>query len=524
MKKKILKFEDAREKIIRAVDMIADPVRQTMSPKGSNVLFEDANGSQIVSNDGVTIANHITSSDEIENAIIEVIKTSAQKTNTGAGDGTSTNILLTQNLIKSGMKLIDEGHNRMILKGKFERFGEKLKQRLSKLSINVHGDKDLMNIARISANNDNEIAENVVNIVKTAGLNGMVFIKPYHKTETEIVKDSGYKIDSGYYSPELCPQGSFSVSYENVPVLITDKKLYYAEEAETILKVAVKSGFKSIVIVAKDFIGQAPNYFIANHTKGIINVLLVKDSEATDKDTSSLSDLALYVDGKLITDKTGRLVNNIEAKDFVMVRKVFSDPTKTIIIPKNKPTKALKERIKAIETKKEETESDKKLEKRLSALTNGTVTVKVGGKTPIEVNEKIYRYEDAVNAVRAAMKDGYLVGGGLSILKAFVPEDHEEELRPLIRKYCEASIRQIAENCGEYPEYVLKNIDLKNNIGYNAVTSEFSNLLKDGVIDPYKVTEMAIDNSISVANMILTSGYIIVNEKEEKDEQKRHKN
>lgn len=510
MNKIILKYEDIKDEIKKAVDLIADPVRQTLSPLGGNVLYEDDNGDQHSTNDGVTIAKSISVENPIHNAVIEVVKQPALQTNSSVGDGTTTTILLSQVLIKESMKLLDDGMNRMILKGHLEDMATKLKDNLNKESKKIKGKDDMLKIARISANNDDKIAKDVVRVVEVAGQDGLVFIEPNHKPETELVEDSGFNIETELYK-DLVDNGAFVVRYDDIPVLVTDKRLYYKEEAETILRVAIKAGWTKVAIVARDFIGQAPNYFIGNHRNGNIKVLLVKDPKATEDDSTSLDDLAVYLGGTLLTEKAGKIVDKLKASDFVFAKKIVANPSKTVLVSGKSKNPKLVERIKNIREESDKHKDNKKLKSRLSALTTGTVTVKVGGRTPIETKERMFRYEDSVNATRAAIRDGYLVGGGLALLGAYKEGDHGV-MESVAKRLCEASVRQIAENCGKHQDTILSATKASKGWGYNAKTDKFSDLLKDGVIDPFKVTEMAVDNATSITIHLLTSGYLILND------------
>lgn len=519
MSKKVYKYSEIKDKIIHAIDTLAEPVIGTLSPMGANVICEDSNYNQFWTNDGYTIAKNISVSDEVENAIIEIIKHSSFKTNSEAGDGTTTSILYSQNLVKAGLKLIEDGWNPIKLKKEFDKFGEILKNRIAQNKYKILNDKDLLNIATISANNDTEVAKNIVKIIKVAGEDGMIFLEPNNKSTVEIIEDVGFHVQSGVVSPDLFSnKTTMSSVYENVPAIITDKRLYYSEESETILKAALEAGHTSLVIIARDFIGKSLDFFLANHTAGVIKLLLVKDPQCSDTSNESLVDLATYLGGKLISEKNGKIVNKITEKDFCLIKKIYSDRVKTIITPKNKTSKELADRITGLKKELEKNKENGVLKRRVSSLTNGMVTVKIGGHTPIEAQETMFRYEDAVNAVRVAIKDGYLVGGGTSILRAFNPKDYPQELVSTFKKYCEASVRQIAINCGKHPETVINTIleSKDKNFGYNALTDKYENILKSGVIEPYKVTEMAIDNSISVANVIVSSKFLIINEKEDK--------
>lgn len=524
MNKKVNKYSEVKDKILRAVDTITDPIRQTMSPKGRNVIYENAVGKYFVTNDGVTIAKEINVADPIENSIIEVIKGSALKTNTEAGDGTSTTILLSSILIKDGLRLLDEGWNGMDVVREYENFAKELKSKLKKEVRKIKDDNDLLFVSKISANNDDEIAKNVVRIIKTAGLDGQVILDRGYTVETEIIEDTGFVILGGMLSPELTNVSSgFFASYTDVPVLVTDKRLYYAQEAETILKTCLENGYREVVIVAQDFIGEALPFFVANHKKGTIKVLLVKDPDA--KEGHSLEDLATYLGGEVVSDKKGSIVDNLTIENFMISKRVISDNQKTVIMrDKEEANPGLTMRVSALkkELKKfgdEESKEHKTIKKRISSLTNGMVTLKVGGRTDLEIREKLFRYEDAISAARVAMMDGYLVGGGISIFNAYKKCKFKPELARVFKKYAEANIRQIAENCGLHPDTVVETIYNSDdeNIGYNALSGRYEDLLEAGVLDPYKVTEMAIDNSVSIANVIISSGYLIVNDNSEEN-------
>lgn len=523
--KQVFSYDQIREKIFKAVDTIADPIRQTLSPRGGNVIYTDALGSVNVTNDGVTIAKNLQVSDPVENAVIDIIRTASLRTNQSAGDATSTTVLLASILIKEGFRLIDAGWNGMDLKHEYDNFAERMVAELKKDARKAKSDKDLFYVANISSNNDAEIAENTVKTVKTTGVDGMVFIEPSNGAETETIEDTGFHVKAGMLAQEFRnSEKSFSAAYLNVPVLITDKRLYYQQEAETILSTVLKAGYKEVVIVAKDFIGESLPYFVANHNRGTVRVLLVKEPRAQENN-DTLEDLAIYLGGKVMSDKEGHFVDNLTIEDFAMARRVFSDAVKTIISREDEPNRALQARIAAIR-KESKKHGDKEnadavyLKERLASLTNGMVTIRVGGATPLEVNEKIFRYEDAVNATRAAMKDGYVVGGGLGLINAYRKCTWKNELNSVFRKVAYANLHQIATNCGLSPELVEDNVlamprnqkDEGLVIGFNAKTMMYDDLLEVGVVDPLKAEEMAIRNAVSVAGIIISSRYFVLNE------------
>jgi chaperonin GroEL len=524
MKTQVLRYKDIRDKILQAVDLISEPIRGTMSPKGNNVLFRNDMLGVESSNDGHRLAKMIQSNDQVVDLILDVIKNGSTRTNTEAGDATSTTILLSSILIKEGLKLVDEGWKPMDIKKELVKFREIILKNLKKESVKIMGDKDILNVAAISANNDYDIAKDILQTVKVAGLDGMVFLEGNNRPVTDIIEDTGFNVGSGMFSAEFRNNPrQFSAMHKNVPVLITDKRIYYKEEAETIIRVAAMNGHKNLVVIARDFIGEAVNVFRANHDEKF-QILLVKDNNCTDKDNESLKDLAAYTSGKLISEKNGSLVNKLKIDDYIVVDQVFSDATKTLISTKLSANKTCRDRVKAIKSELKKDKEDKVLNRRLASLTNGMVTLKIGGATPIEMGEKIYRYEDAINATRAAMRDGTLVGGGVALRNSFKPKQHNQELLSMFKKYCEANMRQIASNCGEDPNEIIGLVseNKQKNSGYNALTGEIEDLAEAGVLDAYKAVEMAVTNSVSVANEIISSNFLIVPDvSEEKDNNKK---
>lgn len=528
MFKQISHYSEVEDKIIRAIDTITDPIRQTLSPRGGNVIFESDNGEITVTNDGVTIAKSIRIDEPFGNAIISIVKEAALKTNTKAGDGTSTTILFSSVMTKGGLRLVRDGMNQREVVDWYREFAIELKESLSKLKQKIKTDEDLFSVACISANNDKVIAADVVKIVRTAGEDGFIFMEPSNTADTEIIEDTGFIVNAGLFRPELANNMGIA-NFVDVPVLITDKRLYYAEEAETILNLCLQNGLKELVIVAHDFIGEALPFFVANHMKGAVRLILVKDPLIEANAGATLEDLASYLDGSVITEKNGAIVDRLKVEDLCYAKKVYSDGAQTVIVRDDETSnKRLNDRVKGIkaELKKfgdDGNEAKSVLQKRLASLTNGIVTIRIGGRTPIEVKEKRYRYEDAINAGRAAVKDGFLVGGGVSILNAYMEIhkrwDKTPEVQKVFRSLAEASIRQIAENSGLDGNTVLMATLIgkrKNkNYGFNALTQEYGDLLKEGVIDPYTVTEMAIDNAVSIASQIVSSRYLIVNQKDD---------
>jgi len=346
--KDIFSYEVARDSIIAGIDKIAEPVVQTLSPKGRNVFYEDSNGFPQVTNDGVTIAKQIDLEDPVENLIAQAVKQGALATNRVAGDGTTTTTLFIQTLVKEGFKLIDAGWNPMVLKKEIEKGSELLLEAIKGLVLKVKTDKDLEYIAGISANNDTEIAKNVVEIVKTVGETGNVVIDSNPKETSEVIKEQGFLHYSGMAFPEFSNQkGKQMANYEDVKILITDKRIYYDTEAIAIMSIVKKAGFSDVVIVAREFIGKAPAAFITNHMENTINVLLIKDPSVGDVYRDNLEDLADYLGCKVFSERSGSLVDNLTIDAFGTAKKVICDQYKTLFVPQ-KSGVGLKLRIESL--------------------------------------------------------------------------------------------------------------------------------------------------------------------------------
>jgi len=524
MSRKVLKYDDVVQELSQAIETIAGPVVQTLSPKGGNVMFNDGT---IISNDGISIARSIRVADYFQDSIIRTIRESCVRTNSEAGDGTTTSILLTSVMLKEGMRLKSEGFNGMEITRTLREASKKLLGRIKEQARVIKDDKELFNVARISANNDDKIAKTVVDTVKVAGLDGMVFIEPNNKPEDEIESNVGFNIKAGMFRPEFRTHG-FAAMYSKVPVLITDKRLYYKAEAEAILRSVYDAGYKEVVVVARDFLGDCLNFLTVNHTGGAFKVLLIKEPDATDQSYESLEDLAAYLDSRVVTEKAGNLVDNITIKDFAIADRVFSDGQKSLLSKENKK-KANPQLVNLLDSLRKELAKkpkDKDIERRIANLTSGMATIKVGAATQQEMQERIYRFEDSVNATRAAMRHGYLPGGGIAIMNAFNDKDYPEDYRTLFRRYTEAGLRQIARNCGKDPDTIVERVkhlqeDLDSpDIGYDALTDDCVNMIQVGIIDPYQVLQLAIENSVSAACNILSVNYFVVEENKEEDDKK----
>jgi len=519
MDKKIYTNKENKSQILEAVDEIANPIIKTLTPKGGNVVIRNNNGSIEITNDGYKTISSMAFKDTIKQAVLELIRPASIKTNDIAGDGTSTTVLYAKTNIHEGFKLIDDGKNAMDVCSNLDIISESLCNEIKKQKKEVKTDDDIFHIANTSSSNNKEIANNVLKAVKISGTDGMIFLETNNTPETEISGEVGFLIEEGMFSQHLANQkGKFTAMYQDIPVLITDKRLYYEDEVVSILEGAEKIGYTKLVIIAQDFIGQIPNMLLSSHLdpKVNMNILMVKA-----KDENTISDLSTYLNCKVVSEKRGSIKGKITNEDYGIAKKVYSDPKKTIISSKNEGAPVpLQLRIKAIREQIEKTSGQEKkdFEKRLACLTNGITTIKVGAHTTGELQEKISRYEDAINATRNAMREGYVIGGGICIYNAFkslkmqnkgIPDGFER----LLYSLSTASLKQIAENCDIHYKTLLEKA--KEKVGYNAVTEKFEDLIKSGIIEPLNVPIMTIQNSISVAKTILSSNYMILEDVEE---------
>lgn len=500
----ISKFDP--ELIKRAVNRIAEPVIQTLTPMGNNVMFEKEFFT-FITNDGATIAKMIDSEDETEDAIIQMVKYGSLSTNQLAGDGTSTTILLTKSLVDLGLEEIEKGKKPMVLKAELNKLKDKIIDAAREYKRDV-GEEDTRKIALISSGGDEELADNVVQVIKTAGLDGMVFLNESKTPKTKIICDSGYNLDQPMFDPVLGNINPGRADYVQPHVFITDKKLYHVEECKEILETAYKNNANELVIVARDFLGESANFLISNHLddKVPLKILLIK-YPTPENNFTALHDLATYLGGKVVTEKRGSLKGKLTPDDYVLAERVYSFGSKTIFVTDNKTNPELSFLVSEVKEKKESNPDDTESAKRLASLTAGTVTLEIGGATGPEMRELIYRYEDAINATRAALRSGYVVGGGVTLYNS------TRGLGKLAEEFGTASIKQIAVNTGiEFDQS-----KYNNTVGYNAKTGEYSDLLEDGVIEPFDVFQYSVANAVSIATAILTSGYFIVNKNEKKD-------
>tara|TARA_R100001086_G_C11848217_1_gene261020 strand:+ start:7858 stop:9375 length:1518 start_codon:yes stop_codon:yes gene_type:complete len=494
------------DKVRSAVNRIAEPVIQTLTPLGNNVMFEK-DLFTLITNDGVTIARMIDSEDEVEDAVIQMVKAGSLATNQMAGDGTSTTILLTKKLVDMGLDAIENGQKPMLLKKEMLELKDTIVSNAEEMVTKVTED-DYEKIATVSSSGDTELAKKVVDVIETAGLDGMIFLEDSKNGKTNIIKDTGYNIEEKMFDFSLGNVRPGEADYSNPYVFITDKKLYHVPECKEILEQAYKSGAREVVIFAQEFAGESASFFIGNHKDPEVplNVLIVK-YPIKDGDTTPLYDLATYIGGTVVEDKLGDLTGKLTEEHFTQVERVYSAGPKTIVVSSDPQNEELMKLVEDVRKKKDKNPDDDAVSKRLAALTTGTVRLEVGGATGPELRELMFRYQDAVEAVRAAMRSGYVTGGGLTLFNS------TRDTGEFGEEFGKTSIKQIAHNCG----IDFSVTDYSGTVGYNAKTDSFEDLSEAGVIEPFDVFKHSVTNAFSIATAILTSGYIIVNKIDKED-------
>ena len=540
MSKQIIYNENARLALKRGADQLANAVKVTLGPKGRNVVIEKTYGSPLITKDGVTVAKEITLADKFENIGAEIIKEAAAKTNDAAGDGTTTATVLAQAIINNGLKLVSAGVNPIEIRKGIEKRVEEIVSELKKMSKQISSPEEIAQVASISAN-DEEIGKIIAEAMASVGSEGVITVEEGQSfgIEKEVVE--GMQFDNGYISPYMITnQDSMKAEMADPYILITDKKIASIQEILPILEKIIQSGKKDLVIIADDIEGEALATFVVNKLRGTFNVLGIKAPGFGDRRKAMLEDIAILTGGRLITEEIGLKLDKTELSDLGQARKVVASKDNTTIVDGRGEEKAIKARIEAIRKEKELADSDfdkEKLQERLAKLSGGVAVIKVGAATETEMKEKKFRIEDALNATKAAVEEGIVPGGGLSLLIAgfghnltgFEAELNDSQNQPLsfgvkiINQSIIEPIKAIAYNAGVDGSLIFQKIITENKdkqgpvIGYNAANGEFVDLVKTGIVDPTKVVRSALENAASAAMMFLTTEAVIAEKPEEKN-------
>jgi chaperonin GroEL len=527
MAKDIFFNVEAREKLKRGVDALADAVKVTLGPKGRNVVIGKKFGAPQITKDGVTVAREIELKDPIENMGAQMVKEVASKTADIAGDGTTTATVLAQAIVGAGLKNVAAGANPMDLKRGIDKAVAEVVKNLKKISKEVGSDNSkIQQIATISANNDETIGKLIAEAMKVVGNDGVITVEEAKGTETEMKTVEGMQFDRGYLSPYFVTNAEKMVTeMENPLILISEKKISSMKELLPILEPVVQAG-KGLLIIAEDVDGEALGTLVVNRLRGSLKVAAVKAPGFGDRRKAMLEDIAILTGGQVISEERGMTLENVTMDMLGTAAKIEIDKDNTTII-NGKGTKAdIKARVAQIRSQIESTTSDydrEKLQERLAKLAGGVAVLYVGAPTEVEMKEKKDRVDDALAATRAAVEEGIVPGGGVALIRAIESLDklkgaNEDETTgiAIVKRAAEEPLRQIIANAGGEGAIIVQKVrEGKDDFGYNARTDKFEALYKAGVIDPTKVTRIAVENAASIAAMLLTTECVIADQPEE---------
>jgi chaperonin GroEL len=518
---KILTFsEDARTHILKGVNTLANAVKVTLGPKGRNVVIDKSFGSPLITKDGVTVAKEIELENKFENMGAQMVKEVASKTNDEAGDGTTTATVLAQAIYREGAKLVTAGHNPMSIKRGIDKAVAVITEELKNMAKPVKGSNEVAQVGAISANNDKEIGEMLAHAMDKVGREGVITIEDSKTAKTEVTVVEGMQFDRGYLSPYFVTNAEkMEAALENAYVLVYDKKISSMKDMIGVLEAVAKQG-RPLLIIAEDVDGEALATLVVNKLRGTLHVCAVKAPGFGDRRKAMLEDIATLTGASVISEDLGMKLEQANATHLGVAKRVVVDKDNTTIIDGAGKKADITARIAQIKGQIDETTSDydkEKLKERLAKLAGGVAVIHVGAPSEVEMKEKKARVEDALNATRAAVEEGIVAGGGTALLRASQKIEktkfQEEELfgAKIIKRACEEPIRQISANAGLDGAIVVNNIlaDKSASFGYNAYSDEYTDLLKDGVIDPVKVVRCALTNAASVASLMLTTETMI---------------
>ena len=522
MAKQILFGEDARHALEKGVNQLADTVKVTLGPKGRNVVLDKKFGAPLITNDGVTIAKEIELEDPFENMGAQLVKEVASKTNDIAGDGTTTATLLAQALVREGLKNVTAGANPMIVKKGIAAAVETAVSEVVKNSKKINGRDDIARVAAVSAADDS-IGELIADAMEKVTSDGVITVEESKTAETYSEVVEGMQFDRGYITPYMVTDtDKMEAVIDDAFILITDKKISSIQDLLPLLEQIVQSG-KKLVIVAEDIEGEALSTLIVNKLRGTFTCVAVKAPGFGDRRKAMLEDIAILTGGTVISDELGLDLKETTVDQLGRARQVKVQKENTIIVDGAGNPDAIKSRVNQIKNQIEDTTSDfdrEKLQERLAKLSGGVAVIKVGAATEVEMKEKKLRIEDALAATRAAVEEGIVAGGGTAFINAMpavealmntLEGDEKIGVKTVLRAL-EEPVRQIAFNAGVEGSVIVNKIKTSEvGIGYNALTEEYMDMLKNGIVDPTKVTRSALQNAASVAAMVLTTESVVAN-------------
>ncbi|RND46652.1 Stress protein H5 [Lacticaseibacillus paracasei] len=518
MAKEIKFSEDARAAMLRGVDQLANTVKTTLGPKGRNVVLDKSYGSPEITNDGVTIAKSIDLEDHYENMGAKLVAEVASKTNDIAGDGTTTATVLAQSIIREGMKNVTAGANPVGIRTGIEKATKAAVDELHKISHKVNGKKEIAQVASVSSSNT-EVGSLIADAMEKVGHDGVITIEESKGIDTELSVVEGMQFDRGYLSQYMVTDNDkMEADLDDPYILITDKKISNIQDILPLLQEIVQQG-KALLIIADDVAGEALPTLVLNKIRGTFNVVAVKAPGFGDRRKAQLEDIATLTGGTVISSDLGLDLKDTKLEQLGRAGKVTVTKDNTTIVDGAGSKDAIAERVNIIKKQIDDTTSDfdrEKLQERLAKLAGGVAVVKVGAATETELKERKYRIEDALNATRAAVEEGYVAGGGtalVDVLPAVAALKEEGDVQTginIVLRALEEPVRQIAENAGKEGSVIVEQLKKeKQGVGYNAATDEWEDMAKSGIIDPTKVTRSALQNAASVAALMLTTEAVV---------------
>jgi chaperonin GroEL len=518
--------EDARGRVLRGVNILADAVTVTLGPRGRNVCLEKSWGSPTITKDGVTVAKEIQLEDKFENMGAQMVKEVASKTSDVAGDGTTTATVLSRAIFGEGLKLVAAGHDPMSIKRGIDKAVAKVVDELKAMSKPTRDRDEIAQVGTISANNDKTIGAILAEAMDKVGKEGVITVEEAKGLETTLDLVEGMRFDRGYLSPYFVTDPErMECVYEDVYLLINEKKISSMKDLLPVLENVAKTS-KPLLIIAEELEGEALATLVVNKLRGTLKVVAVKAPGFGDRRKAMLEDIAILTDGKMIAEELGIKLENVTLKDLGRAKRIIIDKDNTTIVEGAGKKSGIEGRITQLRAQIEETTSDydrEKLQERLAKLAGGVAVVKVGAATEVEMKEKKARVEDALHATRAAVEEGIVPGGGVALIRASaglgnlrVSEDEKVGVR-IVQKALEEPLRWIADNAGAEGSVVLDKVkNGKSAFGFNAATEEFEDLVKAGIVDPTKVVRIALQNAASVAGLMITTEAVIADKPEKK--------
>ena len=531
MAKQINYSQDARQAILKGVNKLADAVKVTLGPKGRNVILEKKFGAPTITKDGVTVAKEIELPDPLENMGAQMVKEVASKTSDVAGDGTTTATVLAQAIYREGLKMVASGANPMDLKRGIDLAVTEAVKAIEKLSKQVDSNEEIAFVGTISANNDEEIGKIIAQAMDKVGKDGVITVEEAKGLDTTLEIVEGMQFDRGYLSPYFVTDPErMECVVENVKILLFEKKISNMKDLLPLLEQVARQG-RPFLIIAEDIEGEALATLVVNKLRGTLQVTAVKAPGFGDRRKSMMEDIAILTGGKMISEDLGIKLENVKWEDLGEAKKVTIDKDNTtIVVDANDKKKkdAIAGRVKQIKVQIEDTTSDydrEKLQERLAKLVGGVAQIKVGAATEIEMKEKKARVEDAMHATKAAVEEGIVPGGGVTFLRIIPALDKikaEGDVKQgiiIVKKALEEPTRWIVTNAGLEGSVIVNDIKLKEGaMGFNAQTEKMEDLMKAGVVDPAKVSKVALKNAASIAGLLLTTEALIAEIKEEKED------